>query len=312
MDYIILLGLIASSGLFSGLTIGLMGLSSSQVRRAADLGNNDAKKVLLVIKDSNLLLVTLLLGNTAVNATLSIFMSSVVGEGFIAGLSATVLILIFGEILPASLLSKHALKVGAKTSKLVLLLIKIFYPITKPIAYILDTYVGLDGETFFSKKELIYIVNAHEKSSNSDIDELDNKTLKGALLLDSKKVGDHMSKTVYSLDTEEVITEKLLKMVKKRGYTRIPVIKGLKVVGVLNVKNLIGLQKGNVKELMSNKFLTVNSEDKLDDVLSIMMSKNFHIAIVESYNSTVGIITLEDILEELLLTEIEDEFDNKE
>ena len=114
MDIIIVLALITSSGMFSGLTIGLMGLSIDDVQRSADLGDKNASKVLPVIKSGNLLLVTLLLGNTAVNATLSIFLGGVVGTGLMAGVISTALILVFGEILPAAALTRHALVVGAK------------------------------------------------------------------------------------------------------------------------------------------------------------------------------------------------------
>ena len=309
MDYIILALLVASSGLFSGLTIGLMGLSRSDVKMAADLGNENARKVLQVIEYPNLLLVTLLLGNTAVNSTLAIFMGSVVGTGFVAGISATSLILIFGEILPASLLSKHALLVGSKTAWLVILLMKLTYIVTKPIAYLLDTFVGTDGDAFFSKKELIYIIDNHGKSVDSDIDDLDNKTISGALKLSSKIAGDHMSKTIYSIELNEKITSKVIAMIKKRGFTRIPVMNKGKVVGILNAKTLIGLTEGSVKELMTPQLLNVNAEDKLDDILSIMMKDHIHIAMVRSYDSVVGLITMEDIIEEIFQREIIDETD---
>ena len=309
MDISIVIMLVMGSGLFSGLTIGLLGLSKSDVLMAADLGNIDAKKVLEVIKDINLLLVTLLLGNTAINATLSIFMGQVVGEGLIAGLTATGVILIFGEILPASFLSKHALYVGAKTAWLVKLLMVIFYPITKPIALALDKFVGVEGMSFFSKKELIYIINSHEKSNDSDIDDLDNKTIKGALLLDSKTAGDHMSRTIYSLDSKEDISSKLIEGIKKRGFTRIPVMKGQKVLGILNAKSLLGVSDGKVLDFISSNFLTVKAENKLDDILSNMMEKNIHIAMVESYGTVVGIISMEDIIEEIFQREIIDETD---
>jgi len=310
MDYIILISLVLLSGLFSGLTIGLMGLSISEVKRASSLGNDYATKVMGVIKDQNLLLVTLLLGNTAVNSTLSIFMGTIVGEGLVAGVVATATILIFGEILPASILSKHALYVGAKTSTLVKLLMFTFYIFTKPIAYILDKFIGVSEDSFFSKKEFLYIIDDHLKSSKSDIDELDNRTLKGSLLLSSKKVGDHMSSKMFTLSPSDKVSD-VMEEIKESGFTRIPIFKNRTVVGILNVKNLLGISNGTIGDFMTSRVVSVDAEDKLDDVLSLLLNNHTHMAIVSSYNSVVGIITQEDIIEEILLQEIEDEFSKK-
>ena len=92
MEIAIVMALIAASGMFSGLTIGLMGYSVDEVQRLADLEDRNAIKILPIVKRGNLLLTTLLLGNTAVNATLSIFLGAIVGEGVMAGLIATTLI----------------------------------------------------------------------------------------------------------------------------------------------------------------------------------------------------------------------------
>jgi len=308
MDYLKLIFLIAFSGLFSGLTIGLMGLSKSEIKRASSLGNLHATKVMSVIKDQNLLLVTLLLGNTAVNSTLSIFMGSIVGEGLVAGVTATATILIFGEILPASLLSKHALLVGSKTAWLVKAMMFLFYPITKPISATLDKFIGVSEDSFFSKKEFLYIIDDHLKSSKSDIDELDNKTLKGSLLLSSKKAGDHMSSKIFTLSPSDLVLD-VMNDIKDSGFTRIPIFKERTIVGILNVKNLLGVSGGIVGDFMTSNFISVNAEDKLDDILSLLLGNHTHLAIVSSYNSVVGIITQEDIIEEILLQEIKDEFD---
>jgi len=319
MDIITIVALIAMSGLFSGLTIGLMGLSYSEVKRSADLGNQNAKVVLGLIKESNLLLVTLLLGNTAVNSTLSIFLSGIVGTGLIAGIVATSLILVFGEILPASLLSKHALKVGALTAPLVRFLIRVTYVISKPIAMLLDKYVGIVGETFFSRKEFIHIISTHKKSNESDIDDLDLRSVIGIMLLTDKLVKEHMSQDIYFLREGTLITTELIDEIKEKGFTRIPIMnKDMHVVTILHAKDLLNF--GTFKELNlnvedlglhKNKIFRVNAEAKLDNVLSYMIKNKLHIAIVKSFDTVVGVITLEDIIEEVLLHEIVDEFDKE-
>jgi metal transporter CNNM len=113
MTYIIITVLIFFSALFSGLTLGLMGLDKYELKRKVELGNADAQKVYPLRKQGNLLLTTLLVGNVAVNAALSIFLGSI-ASGLVAGVVATVLIVIFGEIIPQSVFSRFALKLGAR------------------------------------------------------------------------------------------------------------------------------------------------------------------------------------------------------
>jgi len=161
MQYLIVVVLILFSALFSGLTLGLMGLGADELKRKVSLGDKDAVKVYKVRKNGNLLLTTLLIGNVAVNTTLSIFLGSI-AAGLTAGLVATGLIVVFGEITPQAIFSKFALKLGAKTAWLVRIFIFVLYPITYPISWILDKSLGDELPTVYSKKELVKIIEEHE------------------------------------------------------------------------------------------------------------------------------------------------------
>jgi len=315
LDILIVIGLIVLSGCFSGLTIGLMGLSKTEILRQKDLGNQFAPKVEKVIEDNNLLLVTLLLGNTAVNSTLAIFLGAVVGTGLIAGLVSTFLIMIFGEILPASIISKNPLKSGALFSPIVIILLKVLYPITKPIALVLDKWVGKEGIIITTRKEVIHMVEQMNNDENTDFDDLDRKNVIGALTLSEKNVGEHLSKKPFTLDLNQTLDNDLIESIKSKGFTRIPITNNGIVIGILNIKDLIGLDfsKTYIIEdfIHRDRFLFVEVDDKLDDVLNQLVKNHYHIAVVISFDTVVGVITLEDILEELLLTEIIDEFDKK-
>ena len=107
--------LIALSALFSGLTLGLLSLDVHSLERRARHGDKYAETVYPLRKHGNFLLTTLLLGNVAVNTTLSIFLGSI-ASGLVAGITATALIVVFGEIIPQSVISRHALYFGAKTA----------------------------------------------------------------------------------------------------------------------------------------------------------------------------------------------------
>ena len=114
MEYLISLVLVLLSGLFSGLTLGLLSLDTQSLARRAKRGDKAAEVIYPVREKGNLLLTTLLLGNVAVNTTLSIFLGSI-ASGLVAGITATALIVVFGEIIPQAVISRYALWFGAKT-----------------------------------------------------------------------------------------------------------------------------------------------------------------------------------------------------
>jgi metal transporter CNNM len=316
MDILLTILLIISSGFFSGLTIGLMSLSYSEVKRASDLGNKKATKVLKVIESKNMLLVTLLLGNTAINSTLAIFLGSLIGAGVAAGVISTFLILIFGEILPAALLSKYALEVGALSANLVKFLMFVATPISKPIAFLLDRYIGKDIASYLSRKELIYIINEHANSESTDIDEQDSRLIGGVLHLTHKKVKDYMTpkKIVVSFEENNFFNKKTFDKIQSLPYSKFPITNSQNdVIGIINLKKLIGIDlnsffyKNNSSKIdyINKSFIYTDREDSLDDVLSKMIDSKTHFAIVNSeLNYFIGIITLNDILEEILQLEI--------
>ena len=133
--------LLALSALFSGLTLGLMGLDSFELQRKVKLNHHAAAKIYPLRKKGNQLLCTLLIGNVAVNSALAVFLGSIT-QGVLAGFIATGLIVIFGEIIPQSLFSRHALKLGAKAIPLVYIFHVVFFPLTWPLAKILDSALG--------------------------------------------------------------------------------------------------------------------------------------------------------------------------
>jgi len=154
MEYVITLLLIGFSALFSGLTLGLMGLDVHELKRKAKLGDKNAIKIYPIRKHGNLLLATLLLGNVGVNSALSVFLGSI-ATGVVAGIVATALIFLFGEIIPQAVISRHALKFGAQTTWLVWIFLALLFPLTYPIAWVLNKMLGSEMPTIYSKHELI-------------------------------------------------------------------------------------------------------------------------------------------------------------
>lgn len=146
-NYVLVLFLLCLSALFSGLTLGLLGLDKMGLQIV--IGGEDAlakkyaQAILPVRENGNLLLCTLLLGNVAVNALLSILMADMT-SGLVGFLSSTILIVIFGEIIPQASCSRHALFIGYYSLPVVKCFIVLFYVLACPLGYMLDKVLGED------------------------------------------------------------------------------------------------------------------------------------------------------------------------
>lgn len=318
MDYFIVIVLIAFSALFSGLTLGFFSLNRDDLERKSKLGDVQAQKVYKLRKDGNLLLCTLLIGNVAINSALSIFLGSI-ASGVVAGVIATGLIVVFGEIIPQAVFSRFALKLGARLSGLVRIFIVIFYIFTKPLALLLDKVLGEEIPTIYTKHELIEIIEEHNSSKDSDVDSDEKKIIRGALLYANKTVEDILTPRVevFALLKEDPLDKKTIKEIVDSGHSRIPVYEESldNIVGVLYSKDLIGNNTHDKKaeDIMRKDVLFVDYDKPLDQLLNAFKQSRHHLFVVlNEYGGVSGIVTIEDVLEEIIGEEIMDEFDKYE
>ncbi|MFW0862547.1 MAG: CNNM domain-containing protein [Candidatus Komeilibacteria bacterium] len=316
MTYLIVIALVLLSGLFSGLTLGLLSLDRSELERKISLGDKDAKKVYPVRKRGNFLLATLLLGNVAVNSTLAIFLGDI-ASGFTAGIIATGLIVIFGEIIPQATFSRYALIVGARTAWLVRIFMIILSPICWPIGWVLDKSLGEEMPTIYSKKELSKIIEEHKESIDSDVDEDEERIVRGALTFSNRTVEQVMTPrtVVFGIEMQTPLDEKTLKLIKEEGFTRVPVYENNidNVKGLLYMKDLVYLKDNKtVADLYKEeRVIIVSRGTHLDQLLNTFIDSKAHMAFVkDEYGGFEGVVTLEDILEEILKQEIVDETDD--
>ena len=150
-------GLLMLSALFSGLTLGLMSLDPQQLELEI-AGGDEAKKkqaerILPVRKRGNLLLCTLLLGNTVVNSFIAILTSSFT-SGLVGGIISTAFILIFGEVIPQSVCSRYGLSAGSKAVDIVRFFVLLLFPVAWPLSKVLDIVLGAELGTVYSRGEL--------------------------------------------------------------------------------------------------------------------------------------------------------------
>ena len=315
MNYIIVIILVIMSGIFSGLTLGYFSLDLADLERKINMGNQYAKKVYPIRKKGNLLLCTLLLGNVAINSAMAVFLGSI-ATGLVAGLISTGLIVIFGEIIPQASFSRHALLVGARMAWFVRGIIAILYPITFAIAWTLDKILGEELPTIWSKRELKEIIKQSEDSKRSNLDADEERIMLGALDYSNKTVRDVMidSQNVFTINHDHLVDNKLLKEIFKKAYSRIPVLSNDgKVLGVIFAKDLLLYSvedQKNASQLVRKKnFIVLDENQKLDDVLNKFISSKTIFGIINNLNIFKGIITLEDILEEIMQQNFHDEDD---
>ncbi|KAG7384238.1 Metal transporter cnnm2 [Phytophthora pseudosyringae] len=201
VHYVAIVVLIVLSAISSGLTLGLMSLdkvSLDVVVRAGDRQGatqdemkkaKAAKRILPVRVDSNLLLTTLVLTTVAVNSLLSILMADLT-SGLVGFFASTILIVLFGEIVPQSLCSRHALTIGSAFVPVVRVLLLTLYIFAKPVSYVLDRTVGEDVGTMFTKRELQKLVEIHVRQKIVHPEE--GYIVRGAMSYKNKVVSDIM------------------------------------------------------------------------------------------------------------------------
>ncbi len=315
MNFIIPFFLVVLSALFSGLTLSLFSLDKTDLETEIKLDNPYAKKVYEVRKDGNFLLCTLLLGNVIVNAVLAVFLSSLT-SGLIASFSATTLIFLFGEVLPQSVCYKHALKIGAKTTSFVKIFMFLFYPVVKPISLILNKITGEEAPTIYSKRKFQKIIEFHKNEKGSAIDEDEERIVKGALTFSDKRVKEIMTlrSDMFALPTGTELSEDVIEKIKNLGFSRIPVYTSEinNITGIAFVKDMIGydLENKKIDDFCKKRIYTINEDCQLDKVLNQFLITRNHLFIVDNdQRKVVGLITIEDVIEEILKKEIIDETD---
>ncbi|MFH1522628.1 MAG: hemolysin family protein [Patescibacteria group bacterium] len=306
------------SAIFSGLTLGFFSLNKDDLERKAKMGDRQAKKVYKLRKNGNLLLCTLLIGNVAVNSTLSIFLGTI-APGIIAGLMATSLIVTFGEIIPQAVFSRYALHLGAKIFWLVRFFVIILYPICWPLALGLDKVLGDEISTVYSKHELMKIIEEHEGFIESEVDAEEERIVKGALSYSDKQVKDIMTlrTEIFALSNDQILDKKTVFKIFESGHSRIPIYKKKldDVVGILYVKDLVAnnYKRKLTKTIARKDVIFVDYNKALDDLLEAFKKTRHHLFVVlGEYGSVSGIVTIEDVLEEIIGDEIIDEFDKHE
>lgn len=280
------------AGLMSGLTLGLMSLSLVDLEVLAKSGTPKdklhAEKILPVVKNQHLLLCTLLICNAAAMETLPIFLDGIV-SAWVAILVSVTLILLFGEIIPQSVCSRHGLTIGATVAPVVRVLVWICFPVAYPISKLLDYLLGDGHRALFRRAELKTLVNLHgnEAGKGGELTHDETTIIAGALELSEKTASDAMTpiSEIFSIDINAKLDRFMMNLVLEKGHSRVPVYyeQPTNIIGLVLVKNLLTIHPEDnvpVKSVTIRRIPRVAETLPLYDILNEFQKGHSHMAVV--------------------------------
>ncbi len=331
--------LLVLSGFFSGSETALTAASRGKLRSMADKGNNGATRALDLKEDNERLIGGILLGNNLVNILATSLATAIFTRAFgdsgvaLATLVMTLLVLIFAEVLPKTYSINDPEKAASATAPIVGPVITILSPAVAAVRVIVRGVLRLfgmhiDPNSMLSVRE--EIVGALQIGhSEGSVEKEDRDRLLGALDLGERMVDEIMlHRSQIEMINADDPPEEIVSKVLASAYTRLPVYREEpeNIVGVIHAKDMLreinrllrsaesidaALQGFDVMEITKEPYF-VPETTTLDDQMREFLRRHTHFAmVVDEYGALEGLITLEDILEEIV-GEITDEFDRDE
>ncbi|XP_045546879.1 metal transporter CNNM1 [Salmo salar] len=322
--------LLALSALFSGLNLSLLALDPVELQVLQNSGTDKeqkyARKIESVRRHGNYVLCTLLLGNALINAALAVWMCQILGMTWLSTIICAFGIFFIGEILPHSVASRHGLAIASKTIWVTRLLMVLSFPISYPISKLLDFILHQEISNFYTREKLLEMLRVTDPYHDLVKEELN--IIQGALELRTKTVEDVLTPLTdcFMLTSEAVLDFNTMSEIMQSGYTRIPVFENLRsnIVDILFVKDLAFVDPDDcthlktITQFYKHPMHCVFNDTKLDAMLEEFKKGKSHLAIVQRVNNegegdpfyeVMGIVTLEDVIEEIIKSEILDETD---
>ena len=323
INFVGLIVLIFLSAFFSGSETAFMAVNRIQVRDKSNKGDDKAKLVDKLLEDETKLLTTILIGNNLVNIATSSIATSIAikifgnkGVGIATGV-ITFLILIFGEITPKSLGNSNPFKYSKVAAVFLYWAEKIFYPIVIFFSWLIKKVIGeekLISSAFISEEEIRRYVKVSEEEGV--IKEIEKDMIQSVFDFDDTQVREIMVPRIDMVCiNNEADVKEVVKLAVEHGHSRIPVYENVvdDIIGLIYVKDLLNLILENNRSVDIEEFIKpiyfIPETKPINTLLSEMQKRREHMAIVlDEYGGTAGLITIEDLLEEIV-GDIQDEFD---
>lgn len=325
-ELMLFFGCLVLSGFYSGAEAALVSISIDRAQQLVDKGGRGVKALEFLIKKPNIVLTTLLVGNNIVNILAASVITVITARHFqedaiaIATGVTTFLILIFGEIIPKTFARKHNEKLAIFILRVLQVNYYLLYPLIKVLTFVIESLLGKNAQLerkLVTKTDLEYMIQRAEEHKTMDSKQID--MLASIMEFPHIKVKDIMvpRKDVKTIDSEMNFRD-VIHSIRDYGHSRYPVVgEDLEdTIGFLHVKDLAFVKANEVKKFKVTDLLKppffVYEHMKIQAVFDYMKRKKVHLALVKNENGlVVGIITLEDIIEEIF-GEIQDEHDNEE
>lgn len=322
MIYITLFILLILSGWFSGMEIALFSLSPAKVKSLVLANKKNAHLLQKLLKKKHRLLVIILLGNNLVNigaaslATVAaIHAFGDKGAGLATGIM-TLLILIFGEMYPKAYFQINAVKISLFFAPIIYFLQIILYPIVFVLEKLLFTLTrGKSGEKV-SETEFKALSRIAVEKGVLQFEE--HEMIMNVLEFNDKEIKDVMvSRYKMAIINDDADVDQVAYFMAQEGFSRYPVYHNQKdnIIGYVHVRKIMEVLNSDERENQVEKYIQpiikVKEIEKIDAVFNKMRRKRTHMAIVVRKDELIGLVTMEDILEEIV-GDIIDESDNLE
>ena len=321
VQIIIMLACVVLSAYFSATETAFSSLNKTRLKTIAEKGNKKAQLALNLSDNYDKLISTILIGINIVNILLA-SLGTVVFVNLYGDIGATistavvtVIVLIFGEISPKSIAKDCPERFAMFSSPMIKTLIFLFTPLNFLFSLwkkLISKVFNVQNDTKMSQEELLMLVDEVEQDGSIDSDESD--LLRNAIEFSDRKAEDILTHRVdieaVSVDADK---EEIAKVFSQTKFSRLPVYKDNidNIIGVIHQKDFYiggGITQKPLEEIITS-VLFVQESERLDDLLKMLQKHKTHVAVVlDEYGGTCGLVTMEDILEELV-GEIWDEHD---
>ncbi|MCQ8893198.1 MAG: hemolysin family protein [Methanolinea sp.] len=313
------------SAFFSASEVALISISRAKVRTLVNEKRQGAQALARLKEHPNRFLITILIGNNIVNVAAAAIATAVtirvfgnIGVGIATG-AVVILLLVFGEISPKIYATRHAEKFALTVARPIHFLSVVFFPLIWTIEKAMGKGSAEQGtsEPSVTEEEIREWIEVGKEEGA--IEQEEREMLYSVLEFGDTTAREIMTPRVdVALIEDESSLEAALHLFNETGFSRIPVYHEHmdNIIGVLNVKDVFssiisGKKHASIRDLMYDPFFVPESK-KIDDLLRELQLRKVQMAIVlDEYSSFVGIVTVEDILEELV-GDILDEFDREE
>ena len=320
--WVTLVILVAFSAFFSASETAFSSLNQIRLKSRADDGDRTAARVLAMSEQYDKLLSTILIGNNIVNIAAAsigtILFTQMLGAERGATMSTivlTIIVLIFGEVTPKSLAKEMPEKVATAVSPFLVLLMALMTPLTWLFTQwkkLLGHFVHSGEADTITEGELMTMVS--EAENDGELTDRESELIRSAIEFDDVEVEEILTPRVDVVAVaDDISLEELAQTFAESGYSRLPVYHGTidNIIGVVHEKDfyIARLKKATkIDDLVAPTLYTTGST-QISQLLRTLREQHHHMAVVvDEYGGTEGIITLEDILEELV-GEIWDEHD---